>query len=250
MPYSCHVPKVDGRNRTVCPNQDDGLPYAVDLKTWKPRPTRRLQAKHVKRIRRLATAVPEQWPGDRVPQKFDRMLAHRDRRIDDLARRLEVLLWIASAAVEEVLPAGIVNVAIRDPVENWIVPSPPPASGVKVRLNCPEMVAGGHLRAPVFGTRDFMLMRCAMRAFRETDGELYIYPYLRDGTMGAMKTTVEIADSLFAEAKSLAEAAGVSLRQLIGGAAECRRGPADEEAVHASGWLLSRQRPAHGSVLA
>lgn len=33
--------------------------------------------------------------------------------------------------------------------------------------------------------------------------------------MGAMKTTVEIADSLFAEAKSLAEAAGVSLRQLI-----------------------------------
>jgi hypothetical protein len=30
-----------------------------------------------------------------------------------------------------------------------------------------------------------------------------------------MKTTVEIADSLFAEAKSLAEAAGLSLRQLI-----------------------------------
>ena len=33
--------------------------------------------------------------------------------------------------------------------------------------------------------------------------------------MGAMKTTVEIADSLFDEAKSLADAAGVSLRQLI-----------------------------------
>jgi hypothetical protein len=33
--------------------------------------------------------------------------------------------------------------------------------------------------------------------------------------MGEMKTTVEIADSLFAEAKSLAEAAGVPLRQLI-----------------------------------
>jgi hypothetical protein len=30
-----------------------------------------------------------------------------------------------------------------------------------------------------------------------------------------MKTTVEIADSLFAEAKMLAEAAGLSLRQLI-----------------------------------
>lgn len=33
--------------------------------------------------------------------------------------------------------------------------------------------------------------------------------------MGMMKTTVEIADSLFAQAKSLAEAEAVPLRQLI-----------------------------------
>ncbi len=33
--------------------------------------------------------------------------------------------------------------------------------------------------------------------------------------MGLMKTTVEIADSLFEEAKKLAEAEGLSLRQLM-----------------------------------
>ena len=33
--------------------------------------------------------------------------------------------------------------------------------------------------------------------------------------MGVVKTTVEIADSLFKEAKSVAESAGVSLRELI-----------------------------------
>jgi hypothetical protein len=35
------------------------------------------------------------------------------------------------------------------------------------------------------------------------------------GNMGSMKTTVEIADSLLAEAKSFADTAGVSLRQVI-----------------------------------
>ena len=35
------------------------------------------------------------------------------------------------------------------------------------------------------------------------------------GNMGVVKTTVEIADSLFEEAKSVAESAGVPLRELI-----------------------------------